>query len=809
MSSVIDLDPLQAGADGSYIGRWRERLLDRVLRVGLLVGTVPALLSIGRAFQNGEWRHASMAVAVLACVSILIKHDAMGLNARAWMTMLILYSLGLWLLVRVGAVTQLYLLACPIMAVLLLGAPTALAMLAACTATLVGVGWMLDLNLPIAGFEGQAGMKWINQGANFGFVGLLLTLSAAYMLRRLENALVQQRAVADSLRSSEESLRQIAAQVPGMVYRWHFDNQGQPTFVYVSPGAQALLGLSPDDLLADGWRVHRMVTPDDRARLAHALSRAQVDGAALTTEFRVSLADGSEKWIHLSSSEVSRDADGMVHNGIMVDITERKASEALVWQQAHFDALTGLPNRRMLRDRLAQAMAQSRRNQQPMALMLIDLDHFKEVNDTLGHDRGDQLLVEAARRIRECLAHEDIVARMGGDEFTVVLPTLNNEVQADLAAQRIIASLGAAFMLGPERAYVSASIGITLYPDDADSIESLLKHADQALYVAKDAGRNRFRYFTRALQDQAQLRMRLANDLRSALRLQQFKVEYQPIVDLRNGRIHKAEALIRWHHPERGLISPALFIPIAESTGLIGDIGDWVFRTAALQVQQWRKQIDPSFQISVNRSPVQFRSDAEARPAWEAHLAQLGLAGDSIVVEITEGLLLDTGPGVAEQLLALRAAGIPVSLDDFGTGYSSMAYLQKYDIDFLKIDRSFVSGMDQGLTSRTLCKAMILMAHELGMQVIAEGVETEEQRDWLAQAGCDYAQGYLFARPMPATKLGQLLGVPASVDTDAGGAPRLSAPADASLPGSRLASMTYDPDMVSASAATQPARSTN
>ncbi len=313
--------------------------------------------------------------------------------------------------------------------------------------------------------------------------------------------------------------------------------------------------------------------------------------------------------------------------------------------------------------------------------------------------------------------------------------------------------MSAQFKLGGERAYVSASIGITLYPGDAEQIEDLLKNADQALYVAKDAGRNRFRYFTPELQEQAQHRVSLANALRHALDRQQFQVVYQPIVDLRGGRIHKVEALLRWQHPERGPISPAVFIPIAESSGLIVEIGDWVFRTAARQAVEWRKTLHPQFQISINRSPVQFRNDAAARPTWVDHLKSVGLPGDSVVVEITEGLLLDAANGVSEQLLAYRDAGIPVALDDFGTGYSSMSYLQKFDIDYLKIDRSFVSGLDQGETSRAMCKAIIVMAHELGMQVIAEGVETEEQRDWLQRAGCDFAQGYLFAKPMSAAAL--------------------------------------------------------
>jgi EAL domain-containing protein (putative c-di-GMP-specific phosphodiesterase class I) len=296
-----------------------------------------------------------------------------------------------------------------------------------------------------------------------------------------------------------------------------------------------------------------------------------------------------------------------------------------------------------------------------------------------------------------------------------------------------------------------------LYPLDGTEIEDLFKNADQALYVAKGEGRNRFSFFTPALQEAAQTRVRLASDLRTALNDNQFRVLYQPIVELATGAIFKAEALIRWQHPKRGLVSPAAFIPIAESSGLIVDIGEWVFLQAAAQVQKWRQTLHPDFQISVNRSPVQFRHDDIGRASWGLQMHAMGLPGEALVVEITEGLLLDTSDVVGEQLLALGDAGIKVSLDDFGTGYSSLAYLQKFDIDFIKIDQSFVRHLIPGSTDLALCKAIIVMAHALGMQVIAEGVETEQQRDLLKEAGCDFGQGYLFARPISAQELETLV----------------------------------------------------
>ena len=449
---------------------------------------------------------------------------------------------------------------------------------------------------------------------------------------------------------------------------------------------------------------------------------------------------------------ISRDADGKPLRmiGTFTDMSSRKASEALIRQQAYYDALTGLPNRRMLRDRLEQEIKRCKRDTQQLGLLFIDLDHFKEVNDTLGHDRGDLLLVEAGRRLKACVRESDTVARMGGDEFTVILTELPGSSHLEGILQKILRALAEVFQLGTEQVFVSASIGITLFPTDATDIEDLFKNADQALYVAKGAGRNRFSFFTPALQEAAQTRVRLAGDLRTALAEQQFRVVYQPIVSLSTGTIHKAEALIRWHHPTRGLVSPAAFVPIAESSGLIVDIGEWVFQQAASQVQAWRQTLAPDFQISVNKSPVQFHHDRVGKTPWAAQLATLGLPGDSIVVEITEGLLLDTSTSVADTLLELSDAGIQVSLDDFGTGYSSLSYLQKFDIDYVKIDQSFVRHLIADSTDLALCKAIIVMAHALGMQVIAEGVETASQRDLLAAAGCDYAQGYFYARPLSA-----------------------------------------------------------
>lgn len=308
---------------------------------------------------------------------------------------------------------------------------------------------------------------------------------------------------------------------------------------------------------------------------------------------------------------------------------------------------------------------------------------------------------------------------------------------------------------GEETAYITASIGITLYPDDATSIEGLLKHADQAMYAAKDQGRNRFNYFTPSMQEYAKYRMRLIQDLRQAVSNKEFELHYQPIVSLTTGEVAKAEALIRWTHAERGSVSPGEFISVAEDTGLIVEIGNWVFEQAARQSAAWRDELGVDIQISVNKSPIQFRDEGALLHNWLELLQDLNITGAGVCVEITEGLLLDASMGVTEKLLAYRDAGVQVSLDDFGTGYSSLAYLKKFDIDYLKIDQSFTRHIDTDTNDQILCEAIIVMAHKLGMKVIAEGVETEAQRQVLLSAGCDYGQGYLFSKPIAAIDFAQ------------------------------------------------------
>ncbi len=539
------------------------------------------------------------------------------------------------------------------------------------------------------------------------------------------------------------------------VWDWHV----QAGVEYFSERYLRLHGFERGDIDATPEAFDARTHPDDLAQM----DRDREDHFSGRTplyrnEHRVLAKDGTWKWILSRGMVIARDAEGkplrMV--GTHTDITDRKRQEAQVWQQARVDTLTGLPNRRSLRERIERGLALRAMRSEELAVMFVDLDHFKEVNDTLGHDIGDALLVQVAARMQGCMPSGGIVARMGGDEFTVLLAARDAAAAAERVGHELLEALSANFDIGSERVYVSASIGVSLAPRDGLEIEALFKHADQALYEAKGAGRNRMRLFTPALHEAAQRRARLASELREALPGGQFSLVYQPILSLQDPALapRKAEALLRWTHPTLGAVSPTQFIPLAEASGLIVDIGDWVFRTAAAQALAWRAAGHQGFQISINKSPVQFLSERShrMRPDWITHLRGLGLPGNALAVEITEGLLLERDEAVAERLRALRTAGLAISLDDFGTGYSSLSYLQHHEIDAVKIDRSFVTGLEGGGKALALCRAIVTMAHELGMEVVAEGVETEAQMRALRKMGCDWGQGWWFGKGVPAAE---------------------------------------------------------
>ena len=514
---------------------------------------------------------------------------------------------------------------------------------------------------------------------------------------------------------------------------------------------KAGLAMLEVDTLAEAQQIGLMefLPPDSRSAFAH-FHRQICAGSSGVFEFPIVGRKGTRRWLETHAAPLRNAAgDIMALLGVTRDVTERKQSEEVIWRQANFDLQTGLPNRFMFYDRLEQEIKKAHRYKSVLALFFIDLDRFKEVNDALGHSAADEVLVEAARRIQSCVRESDTVARVGGDEFTVLLPQEHPSPHIENVAKDILQRLSQPFFSDHGRvpAYLSASIGISFYPADASGADELLNNADQAMYVAKREGRSRHSFFTRALQERTQRRVGLLNDLRGAIAGNQLILMFQPIIDLSSGATAKAEALIRWQHPRLGLIGPPEFIPLAEESGLIIDIGDWAFREATRWASRWARGCPVGCQVSVNMSAVQFQSKPEMLKGWLEHLNALGLSGKNVVIEITESVLLDAESAAMDQLLSFRDANIQVAIDDFGTGYSSLSYLKKFHIDYLKIDKAFVHDMETDSGNRALSEAIIVMAHKLGLRVIAEGVENERQRALLTEAGCDYAQGYLFSRP--------------------------------------------------------------
>ncbi|HKO89108.1 MAG TPA: EAL domain-containing protein [Burkholderiales bacterium] len=439
---------------------------------------------------------------------------------------------------------------------------------------------------------------------------------------------------------------------------------------------------------------------------------------------------------------------------------QRRDAEAKLRRLAHFDALTGLPNRHLLLDRLKQALAYAQRHRSGVALMFIDLDRFKTINDSLGHIVGDQLLVEVSRRLIGSLRAEDSVARIGGDEFVVILQDVRNVAQVTTVAQNLLQAIEPAYVIDNRSLHVSGSIGIALYPEDGTDIDSLMRNADTAMYYVKDSGRNGFKFFTSSMNAEANERLSLENDLRLALRRNELVLYYQPQYEIASGRVRAIEALLRWQHPVHGLILPGAFVPIAEESGLIQSIGEWTLTQACAQIEQWLESGLPPIPVAVNLSARQFRNPNFAHTI-ELVLAASHLSPSMLELEITESALVHDTEANLDTLHMLKSIGLRLALDDFGIGYSSLAYLKRFPIDKIKIDQSFIRDIPGDADDVAITRAMISMSKDLALRVVAEGVETEEQLAFLRQRGCDEAQGYLLCPPLPPDELyARLAGVP-------------------------------------------------
>ncbi len=570
------------------------------------------------------------------------------------------------------------------------------------------------------------------------------------------------------LEQSEQWHRLLVNTSPDVIYT--LDSKG--TFTYINDSIERTLGYSPSELIGKDYlllvppgelenaryRINERRTGDRSTRnLELQLKRKEdlLSSLAERTSEDLVVVELSSMGMYSSLDEENKEFLGTY--GVARDISERKQAEATIAFQAYHDLLTGLPNRALFKDRLGQAIVHAKRHGQTLATLFLDMDRFKVVNDTLGHLVGDGLLQAVAQRLRGSLREGDTLSRIGGDEFMLLLPHIRNRDNAAYIAQKILASLKPPFHIEGHEIFVGISIGIAVFPDDGDTIETLVKHADIAMYHAKDSGRNDYKFFTHDLQKSFTGRLAVENEMRHALDKGQFEVYYQPQVSIQDQRIRGMEALIRWNHPTRGIVPPNEFIPIAEESGLITPISEWVLGAACRQANLWRSSDLSPITMAVNLSPRQIEHP-QFVDKFTHCLRENGMDGQGLEIEITESTLMRDMDGSIEKLRKLADLGVEISIDDFGTGYSSLSYLKKLPIHTLKIDRSFIHDLNGHMNNGTTIVAGIAaMAKGLNLNVVAEGVETRAQLDYIRSLGCDAYQGYLFSRPVAAGKATEIL----------------------------------------------------
>jgi len=571
---------------------------------------------------------------------------------------------------------------------------------------------------------------------------------------------LQEAATAQRLRQAEQALRQSElrlsrAQRVARIGSWELDLQGNE--LYFSPELFSLLGydgVAPPQVSLE-W-LYNQINPADTPFVRKTVAATIESGRGHDVTFRI-MTRSAEEIVVTSQAELECGENGQAELlvGTLLDVTGRIRAEEEIHHLANYDTLTGLPNRSLLHDRLQQAIVQAARVQGSVGVLFLDLDRFKGVNESLGHRAGDQLLYAVSERLRICVRESDTLARVGGDEFVVILTVISDEERISSAAGKILAVISEPFIIEGQELYLTASIGVAVYPTDGSDVQTLLKHADLAMYQAKDMDRNNFQFFSSELNVRVMERMLLESSLRRALERDEFQLFYQPQINVVTGSIVGFEALLRWHHPDLGLIMPDKFIPLAEETGLILTIGEWVIRAACRQGREWQDAGLQPVRIAVNLSGRQFRTKLDQIVA--AILLETGFHACWLELELTESILMRNAAENLELLQSLAEMGCSLSIDDFGTGYSSLAYLKHFPLGRLKIDRSFVRDIITNPDDMAIAKIIIDMAHTLKMDVTAEGVEVREQLELLKNYGCREMQGYFFSRPVPAVKAGELL----------------------------------------------------
>ncbi|KKO65696.1 Cyclic di-GMP phosphodiesterase Gmr [Janthinobacterium sp. KBS0711] len=735
-------------AASNDLAHWRGQIFTRLLQAVLLLGVATAIPSALLAAREAIWSIVALDLLAIGWIGAIWHWRAMPYRWRVWQFLIVAYLVGVGLLLKIGPVSQIYMMLMPVLAALLLGMRPALSTLALTSLTIFFLGLHPDVALHVQGVPDSPVLRALIVALNFLFIAAVLTLSCAFLLRYLERSSQALSQLNADLRLTATALARLNDMV---MIAEVADATAEATpatrIIFVNDAFERSSGYARAEVMGRSLLFQQgpATDADELARVAAAMARAQPARAELLNYDKA----GKAYWVEAELVPFTDD-DGKQTHWVAVEreIDERKKSEADIHRLAFYDVLTGLPNRRLLMDRIGHLLAAAPRDQSISALMFIDLDHFKHINDARGHATGDALLRLAGERLAQLMRKADTVARIGGDEFVVLLAHLANDLDsaaraAAQVAEKIRAAIARDFEIGAQSYHCSASIGVTLLPKMEQQAHDLLREADIAMYRAKAEGRNGIAFFEAAMQAGVERRLTLERALARALDNRELCLHVQPQVD-RHGRVTGAELLMRWPQADGSHIAPGIFIPIAEESGLIVKLGHWALREACRAATVLAQAGSP-VALSVNVSPAQFRQPDFASRV-QAALAEHDTPAGALILELTEGLLIDQRETSLARMRALAELGIRFSIDDFGTGYSSLAYLTSMPLYELKIDKRFI---DDTPRDTAIVQAILAMARHLGLRVVAEGVETQEQADFLIAHDCDGLQGFLYARPMP------------------------------------------------------------
>ena len=610
---------------------------------------------------------------------------------------------------------------------------------------------------PIFMMTGMDDMASINQAFEIGATDFIAKPPNWKTLGHHVRYMLRASRAFSGLRASQQKNQALLNAIPDLMFR--ISREG--IFREYKSNSDSGLLMPPEEFL--GKRLDEVLPQDVALQAMHYVKRALQTGEMQSFEYQLMMTDTT---YYYEARIAACGADEVL--AIVRDISERKESEKEIIRLAYYDGLTGLPNRVLFKDRLGVAVSRAQRNRTNFVIMFLDIDHFKRINDTLGHNIGDMILQGVAERLTHCLRKTDsisrkvcdseitTIARMGGDEFTILITDIDKPYDSAYVAQRICDFLARPFEIGSHVIYITVSIGITIYPSDSDDVDTLLKNADTAMYHAKDRGRNNYQFYSESLNDATKERFVMTNELRKALNCREFQLYYQPQVNATSGKIIGVEALVRWVHPEKGLLSPDLFIPIAEETSLIVPLGEWILQTACAQNRLWQALGLSPIRMAVNISSIQFRQKNFVETVRRI-LSETGLDPCYLELELTESLIMEHAESTITTLAELKALGIHFSIDDFGTGYSSLSYLKRFPITTLKIDKAFIRDVDTDPDSGAIVKAIIGMGRHFNLALIAEGVETAQELAFLQEFGCEQIQGFWFCKPLPSDRLTHFL----------------------------------------------------